>query len=46
MRPRPINPHVACQFWELEKHLRVLWRAADGTVLRTGEANAESVRIV
>lgn len=41
-----MNPHVACQFWELEKHLRVLWRAANDIVLRTGEANADTVRIV
>jgi hypothetical protein len=46
MRPKPMNPHVACRLWELEKHLRALWRAVVGVDLRRGEASAETVRMV
>jgi hypothetical protein len=45
MRPRPMKPHVACRFCELEKHLLEPWRTAVGEALRKDEA-IEAVRML
>jgi hypothetical protein len=41
-----MNPHVACKFCELEKHLLALCRTAVGEVLHIGEATAENDRML
>ena len=46
MRPRPMNPQVACSFCELEKHLFEFWRIAIGAIRRRGDDTAEATRIV
>jgi hypothetical protein len=46
MRPRPMNPHVACSFCELEKYFFELWRIATGAIRRSGDDIAEATRIV
>lgn len=46
MRPKPINPHVACRFCELEKHLRELRAANGGAILLKDALVAKAVLIV
>jgi hypothetical protein len=41
-----MNPHVAWRFCELEKHLLELWRATAGETRLSGDAIAETARIV
>lgn len=41
-----MNPHVACRFGELEKHLRELCLAATGAIRLRGDAIAETVLMI
>ena len=40
-----MKPHVAWRFWELEKHLRELWRTDVGDIRLKGITIAETVLI-